>query len=282
MLDAVVSLLRCPVCGQRLSADRPDRAGALRCPAGHAFDAARQGYVSLLPGGARPGTADSAEMVAARAEFLGAGHYDPIAGLLAERTPKDAEAVVDLGAGTGHYLARVLDARPAAVGLALDVSKFALRRAARAHPRAGAVVCDAWQPLPVRDGAADTVLNVFAPRNGAEIRRVLRPGGRLLVVSPTQRHLEPLVASLGLLGVDGRKEERLAAALEPHLVPLPAEGERLAFTARFSRAEVAAVVGMGPSAWHSDPDALAARIAELPEPVEVTVSVRLSVFERQT
>ena len=56
----------------------------LRCATGHAFDVARQGYVNLMPGGARPGTADTTEMVADRAAFLGAGHYAPLAQALAD------------------------------------------------------------------------------------------------------------------------------------------------------------------------------------------------------
>src|SRR5688572_20694208 len=119
--------------------------------------------------------------------------------------------ILDLGAGTGWYLARVLERLPGRQGLALDLSKHALRRAARAHPRIGAVACDAWAPLPLRDGVAALVLSVFAPRDGAEIARVLRPGGALVVVTPTDRHLEPLVSKLGLLTVDERKEERIDA-----------------------------------------------------------------------
>lgn len=68
MLDDVLPLLRCPVCAAALHRAGP----AVRCPAGHSFDVARSGYVSLLPGGA--GTADTAQMVAARDRFLSAGH----------------------------------------------------------------------------------------------------------------------------------------------------------------------------------------------------------------
>ncbi|HLI35952.1 MAG TPA: methyltransferase type 11, partial [Streptosporangiaceae bacterium] len=57
--------------------------GALRCGRGHSFDIARQGYVNLMPGGARPGTADTAGMVAAREAFLAAGHYAPLARIVA-------------------------------------------------------------------------------------------------------------------------------------------------------------------------------------------------------
>ena len=56
---------------------------------------------------------------------------------------------MDVGAGTGHHLAAVLDALPDARGIAIDASPAALRRAARAHERAAAVGADAWKPLPL-------------------------------------------------------------------------------------------------------------------------------------
>src|SRR5437763_1017493 len=81
--------------------------------------------------------------------------------------------------------AGVLADHPGATGLALDVSKYALRRAAKAHPRAGAAACDAWQGLPMRERTASVLLNVFAPRDGAEFHRVLRADGALIVAGPT-------------------------------------------------------------------------------------------------
>nr|BFE85386.1 rRNA (guanine-N1)-methyltransferase [Planobispora longispora] len=185
--------------------------------------------------------------------------------------------ILDAGAGTGHYLARVLDGLPYAAGIALDVSKHAIRRAARAHVRLGAVVADVWRPLPVRGGSADVLLNVFAPRNGAEFARVLRRDGTLIVVTPTSRHLEPLVERLSLLSVDESKERRVAESLSGHFTE--AGWSALEFPMSLDHAAVEAVVGMGPSAWHVDPEALRRRIAELPEIGEVLASFRMSTFK---
>jgi len=271
-MDAhVLANVRCPVCGEPLGAGQ----GGLRCPRGHSFDVARQGYVNLSTGRS-PHTGDTADMVAARAEFLAAGHYDFISAALAEaaRAAYPGGLVLDAGAGTGRHLAAVLDALPAAPGLALDVSKPALRRAARAHPRAGAALCDTWGRLPVADGSAGLVLDVFAPRNGPEFRRVLRPGGALLVVTPEADHLAELVERLGLLQVDPEKAERVAASLAGHFA-LAAESI-LTRALTLSPEEAATLVGMGPSAWHTTP-------VVLPGPITVTASVRLGVYvERST
>jgi len=279
-VQGAVALLACPVCAGRLTA-LPGDAG-LGCAAGHRFDRARQGQVTLLPPGHQPPLGDSAEMVADRVAFLGAGHYAGITGALADAvTAGDGAApasLLDLGGGTGHHLAGVLDRLPDAVGVVLDSSRYAARRAARAHARVVAVVADSWARLPVRDGALDRVLVVFAPRNGPEIARVLRPGGRLVVVTPAADHLTELVGPLGLLRVDPDKAQRLAATLEPHLrrVGTAAHRERLTL----GHSAVATLVGMGPHARHLSSPALAASLAALGEPLQVTVSVDLTTYER--
>jgi 23S rRNA (guanine745-N1)-methyltransferase len=257
----IVARLRCPVCTAPLApAER-----ALRCPGGHSFDVARQGYADLAVGRVtHPG--DTSEMVAARARVQGAGHFTFVTTALADAVPSSAAGLImDVGAGTGGHLAALLERRPGAVGLAVDVSKAALRRAARAHPRLGAVRADAWRGLPVADGAAACVLNVFAPRTGAEFARVLAPGGRLIVVTPAPDHLR----ELGLaLGVDPRKDERLTAALAPWFVR---EDERdLRTTLRLSAADAAAVAAMGPSAFHDSGSPVGGGT--------VTAAVRLSVW----
>lgn len=276
MLEDVLALLHCPLCRRSLEA----KAGAVGCPSGHSFDIARQGYLSLLGGDAQLGSADTPEMVAARERFLAAGHFDPLAAALAAQAETALAsgpegAVLDLGAGTGFHLARVLDRLPGRAGLALDLSKPALRRAARAHGRIGAVAADAWRPLPIDDRALALALCVFAPRDGAELARVLRPGGALIVVTPTERHLAELVEALGLLSVDERKRERLAAKLDPHFGT--GRTAALEWPLALSRASVRDAVAMGPSAAHADPAALAEALAGLPDPVAVTASVELSV-----
>ncbi|HEY2523296.1 MAG TPA: 23S rRNA methyltransferase [Streptosporangiaceae bacterium] len=273
MLADVAGLLVCPVCGASFSL-----AGAvLRCGNGHSFDVARQGYVNLMPGGARPGTADTAEMVSDRAAFLGAGHYAPLASALAGLAAGAGErsVVLDAGSGTGYYLAAVL-ARlgPGVTGLALDISVRALRRAARAAPGIGAVGWDTWQPFPVRPGSVSVILNVFAPRNGPEFHRVLAPGGTLLVVTPAPGHLAELAAPAGLIAVDEHKDERLAATLGPYFTVTGRQD--LTVPLRLAPAEAATLAGMGPSAHHFDPAATRARLDELPHPIPVTAAFTLT------
>lgn len=272
VLDDLVGLLACPHCGGGLVAEP----GRLCCAAGHGFDIARQGYVNLATGSSSLG--DAAEMVAARAAFLAAGHYEPIAELLAAQVAAHAPSgpVADVGAGTGHYLARVLDRRPGEAGLALDASKYACRRAAKVRSGVAAVVADTWRHIPVRDAAVAAALNVFAPRNAAEIHRVLRPVGRLFVVTPRSGHLAELVRGLGLLTVEEGKQDRLDRRLGAYFTQV--DQRACTFRMRLDADEVRALVGMGPSAWHAGAQSSAERVAARGRFTEVSAAVTLGVY----
>jgi len=278
----VLDLLRCPVCRLPFTED----GGGVRCPAGHRFDRARQGYLNLL-GTRPPRHADTPAMVAARERFLGGGGYRPVtvaladavrAGLGALRAaPPTLPTVLEVGAGTGYHTATLLDALGGR-GVALDIAVPAARRAAHAHPRLAAVVADGWGPLPLVDGGFDVLTSIFAPRNPTEFARVLRPTGVLAVVTPEPDHLQELREPLGLLDVEADKQERLRSAL--------AEGFRLLerrvtrYRVAWSASVVLDLVGMGPNAFHVGADALAERVGRLPEPVDVTVAVAVTTWAR--
>jgi 23S rRNA (guanine745-N1)-methyltransferase len=268
-LDLVLPILRCPVCGEGLS--RAD--GSLRCGNGHSFDVARQGYASLIAG-VRPTSGDDAPMVEARRRVLGTGIYAPIVaevvGLATDQVPPSS-TVLDAGCGTGNYLAAVIDALPTARGIGLDSSTYALRAAAKAHPRAAAIACDLFGPIPVASASVDLVLDVFAPRNPAEFHRVLRPEGTLVVTRPTDRHLAQLRNHIkGMVGIDPAKEERLERTLDPHFGAIRTVSTE--YTARLTPEEATDLVLMTPSARHLNADDLEGDAADA-LPTEVDISV---------
>jgi 23S rRNA (guanine745-N1)-methyltransferase len=277
MIENVVAALRCPICQSAFGSGL----GMLRCATGHSFDLAKQGYANLLTGRG-PAGADTPAMVAARAELLAAGHLRPVTDAVVEAaraTAASSGIVLDAGAGTGHYCAAVLAALPAHHGIAVDNAKAAARWAARAHPRLACVVADVWRRLPIVDCGIDLVLVVFAPRNGAEFHRVLRPDGHLLLLTPAPDHLAELVGPLGLVRIDPEKADRIDRGLGPWFEPLASRP--VAYPLLLSRAETARLVAMGPSAWHLDAADLAQRLIEWPEPIRVTVSVTLQIHRRR-
>jgi len=272
--DDLLPVLACPVCAEPLARTAPGQAG---CRNGHRYDEAKQGHLTLLPAKRRALTADTPAMVDARLRFLGRGHYAPVEQALT-RAVGEATApgvVLDVGSGPGTYLAHTLDgagddtaAGPAGrLGVALDLSAVAVRRAARIHARVGAVVGDVTERLPVVDRAAAVVLDVFAPRNQHEYARVLHPAGVLVVVTPRAGHLAELAAAT--ISVDPEKERRLRDSLTPAFTLRSSED--LTWTMALTAEDVHDVVHMGPSHHHVAPDTVFA-------PESVTAAVTVSTW----
>lgn len=269
-LDAALAVLACPVCLAPLARGDP----GLVCASGHAFDVARQGYAALATGAAVPG--DTAPMVRDRAAFLAAGHFDAIAAAVVATVPEGTRWCADLASGPATYLARVLDVRPGARGVALDASSAAVRLAAGAHPRAAAASADLRQRIPLATGAVDHALVVFGPRNGVELDRVLSDGGAVTVVVPDPEHLAELRAPFGTLGVGPDKQQRL----DDRLRPLRRVAEQPVVVRReLSPADVARAVLMGPSGHHLDAERVRADAGRLGQ-LTVTIAVRVGVFAR--
>lgn len=291
---ACVRLLTCPVCQEPLG-----RVGrSLRCATGHSYDVARQGYVDLLPAGHGRSTitGDTTDMIRARRRFLDAGHYEPLTSAVARKAADQLMAVatareprrpvaLDAGCGDGSYLGAVARLTAAGKGTApatgtstcffgLDVARPAIRLAAGRHKQALFFRNDVRHRICLADDSVDLLLNVFAPRNPREFRRVLRPDGMLLVVVPGDEHLAQLRDCLPLLDIPQDKRDQTVAALAPGF--RPAGEERVEHDLELDDVALTDLLRMTPSAWHLD-DARIADAAGL-APIHVTASFHMLVF----
>ncbi len=183
---------------------------------------------------------------------------------------------LDVGAGTGYALSALLDAAPKRAGIALDISKHAAKVAAHAHERIGSIVADVWTRLPLQDGCAVLVLDIFSPRNAEEFARVLIDGGTLIVVTPNPEHLAELVGPLELITIDPRKRERLSVKLGSHFEQVAEQ--IVTYPLALNHADATAAAAMGPSAAHVSAEELSRRVEALDDPISVTVSVTVGTY----
>ncbi len=188
----------CPICGGSLTAEGK----SLRCEKNHCFDRAKSGYVHLLPSNRQnaklPG--DNPEMVRARRRFLAKGYYAHLLTALTQAVqdylPADG-TLLDAGCGEGYYTTGIRTALPAAERsfYGVDIAKSAADLAARGDKETDFAVGSVFH-LPVQAGSCDVVLSIFAPYCGEEFRRVLKPGGHLIMAIPAARHLWQLKAAV--------------------------------------------------------------------------------------
>ncbi len=196
-------LLICPVCKQSLIQSEREYA----CLGGHRFDRAKQGYVNLLQSqrSSQRNHGDDAKMIVARREFLEQGFYAPLRDLLKEKVyfyTKNGGVIVDAGCGEGWYT-DPLCADYAVVGL--DISKEALKWAGKRKNFTHLAVASCYA-MPLRDGAADGVINFFSPLADEEYARVLKPGGRLFRAVPGEHHLWELKQAVYETALPNRPE----------------------------------------------------------------------------
>lgn len=178
-------ILMCPVCRQSLDLNEK----TWRCERGHSYDIAKQGYVNLHvvqhKHSKNPG--DTPESVDARRAFLQGGYYQPLQhAVVALLKQLDVKTVLDIGCGEGYYTSAMQQVVEQCVGV--DIAKNAVQRAAKLNTEVTWVV-GTGATLPVLDQSMDACTSLFSPIPQAEIARILKDDGYLIVVTPASEHL---------------------------------------------------------------------------------------------
>jgi ubiquinone/menaquinone biosynthesis C-methylase UbiE len=108
------------------------------------------------------------------------------------------DRALDLGCGEGVFTAMLAEAGTAVVGV--DVAEAALRRARSRHPSLSFRIAPIDGPLPFEDNSFDLVWASEVIEHIAdtaawlsEVRRVLAPGGRLSITTPSHGRLAVLL-----------------------------------------------------------------------------------------
>lgn len=249
-----LELLACPLCTMPFTQQQT----MLRCPRGHTFDIAHEGYVNVvrkrLPG-------DTREMVHARRSFFAQGYYLPLSDMLNKQvvtympTPEpDPVAVLDAGCGEGYYSERLQDywralaSSNSMLTCGCDISKDAIRLAAKQYPATFFLVANLRERLPFKDSAFSVLLNIFAPRNIEEFARVLGPEGLCIVVIPGVNHLQSLRDTLQLLSIEENKQQHVVEQFSPYFTLLATHS--LTYDLQLQREEIVLLVMMTPNYWH--------------------------------
>ena len=170
----------CPICKKPLFLKEK----SLVCENNHCFDISKKGYVNLAPSAKKSDNYDKESFIHRRTVLEG-GFYDHILSGLKERTPYGI--TIDAGCGEGFYSKNI----PAKKMLAFDISKESVALASKSFKDAVFFAADLAN-IPLKDGIADCVLNIFSPANYAEFKRVLKKDGVLVKAVPGENHLKEI------------------------------------------------------------------------------------------
>ena len=247
--------LACPLCRAPLA--RAPKTWT--CPERHSFDVAREGYVNLLPvqqkASKSPG--DSAESLAARRAFLGAGHYAPLRHAVTTMLAAlEADTLIDIGCGEGWFTSAFPDAARDIIGI--DIAKPAIRMAAKAYglscPDITWLVASGAS-LPLENASVDAIVCLFTQLHIDEIHRVLKPGGHVLVVTPAADHLAALRRRLFEALIE-HQPEKFIAGFEPRFELTRREDVRTALS--LDNSTLRQLLTMTPYVWKATPERRAA------------------------
>lgn len=183
-------ILVCPVCKSTLH--REEKSYFCNGIKKHCFDISANGHANLCPGKSTGG--DDKKAVRSRTEFLNLGHYKPISDKVCEilSNLSDNAFVIDAGCGEGYYTNNIAH-QTSAQTYGFDLSKEAIISASKSAKRQGLsnsrFFVGGIYNIPVCDGGADAIVNIFAPCAEEEFCRALKPDGRLIVVAAGKNHL---------------------------------------------------------------------------------------------
>jgi SAM-dependent methyltransferase len=115
---------------------------------------------------------------------------------------RPGDRALDLGAGDGAFTAALAEAGAHAIGA--EVAEAAVRRARERHPWLDFRLVPIDGPLPFADHEFDVVWSseviehvADTARWMSEVRRVLAPGGRLLLTTPSHGRLRLALGGIG-------------------------------------------------------------------------------------
>jgi len=251
----------------------------LRCPAGHTFDVAREGYVNLSPASGRKDAVhgDTPGMLLSRRHFLDRGHYQFLADavtracvevLSSEPTQSNECALLDVGCGEGYYLDQVIrqhpelfagsgdsgSGEPGRVLFWLGRAREAARMAAKRNRQLRITVGNTMVRLPFATGSMAMVLNLFAPRNPREFARVLETNGALMVVIPASEHLQEIRQLVPLLPIEADKQAQVIDQLGGSFEMIVCQP--VSATLVLQASDIRLLISMTPNAWFVPADRL--------------------------
>lgn len=273
-------IIVCPVCNSLLHTKNKISI----CENNHSFDHAKEGYLNLLLSNKKhsknPG--DSVEMITARRDFLTSGAYEQLIPLLNSKISEYLSGrgscnILDSGCGDGYFTRSIANFAGKSNKLTcygIDISKPAIKIAAKMDNHASYIIANAMLEMPFIDNSIDIILSILAPRNIDEFNRILKQDGILLIGIPGEFHLMELRSLLMEENISfNEKSKNVIAKFAPKFTFKNIEEVNYKIT--LSNEQLRNLIHMTPMYWKSAPSAINNALAL----ESLTITVNFLVIE---
>ena len=273
--------LICPLCHHALNECILQEGAQLsnpvwQCSNKHSFDLAREGYLNLhlVQHKKSKDPGDNPDMVKARRAFLHADYYQPLRDAVIELLRSLHEtSLLDIGCGEGYYTSSFSQIIDDVIGL--DIAKPAILLAAKRFKNITWLV-GSGAILPIANASVGIVSSMFSPLPIAEMTRVLKPEGYVLVVTPAPNHLWTMREGL-FDDVQAHEPDKFLAGFEA-LYTLHTRQE-VSFRLALSNQALKDLLCMTPYVWKAKPDKRA--ILELQQHFETVTAFTVFLFRKK-
>lgn len=274
-------IYKCPVCGKGLIKNEKSYC----CSNNHSFDISEKRYVNLLLANQKktkdPG--DNKQMMESRRDFLNKGYYaqfsDGLSRIISRHLNRDAEHILDSGCGEGYFISRLKEKlfsgedRMNINFYGVDISKSAVKYAAKRDKYIHFAVGSSFN-LPFLDGTFDCVLRNFAPGDPEEFYRIVKNGGKLVIVTPGIDHLFELKEILYEKARKNEHKDNNVAGFKP------IEHEEIKYKIKLDdREDIKNLISMTPYYW-SITSEMREKIDDIPF-LETSLDFNLDVYVRE-
>ncbi|MFJ1627775.1 methyltransferase domain-containing protein [Marinilactibacillus psychrotolerans] len=178
-----LDLFQCPICKDHFI---PIQDSQLVCSNHHSFDLSKKGTVHFLL--KQPQNEYNKDMLQSRRLIAEDGLWYPMLKNIVSEVNYKNGVHLDVGCGEGSHLQHLIKLGLEGTNIGFDISKDAIQLASAAYTDAFWCVADLAHS-PFASNSYDTIFNILSPSNYKEFDRLLKSGGQVIKVVPSEKYL---------------------------------------------------------------------------------------------
>ena len=199
------NILSCPFCQSQLTLKNH----SLVCLKNHTFNISKKGTVILYKTSKmKENKIYNENLFINRRSFITGGFYEELHQKISNTINQyKVTTILDMGSGDGTHDVqishRIKNKNVMIIGV--DLAKKGIDLSNDYIDRNYIGIVSDLNHLPLKENSVDLILNILSPSNEKEIKRILKPNGLIIKVTPKKEYLQELRTSLNIKDYENEK-----------------------------------------------------------------------------